>query len=226
MNTEEVIQLSRFDFNSSIIGFYIFFTVLLLAYISFNFRLYIQNIVKANLSFRLLKNQTKDDSNTSRKASIWMNLFFLLVTNLGVFFCLQEYLKSVFKTEGKILAICSLFTFGAFTIKYGFKLFIGKAFKAELLTEQYFVFTSIRDQGFSLFVFPILIVFEFNLYFQEFSIIIGETFLLVYLAFRWVSGFLVGIKLGNIPYFYSILYICTLEILPLGVILKTLGKNL
>jgi hypothetical protein len=226
MVQKELIQILRFDFNSSIVGIYMFFTVLLLAYISFNFRLYVQNIIKANLSFRLLKNQAKDDSNISRKASVWMNLFFLMVTNLGVYFFVQRYLKSFFETEGEVLAICTLLTFSVFLVKYGFKLFIGKVFKTEFLTDQYFVYTSIRDQGFSLAIFPILIVFEFNLYFQEFSLLLGKICILIYFVFRWISGFLVGIKLGNIPFFYSILYICTLEILPLGVVLKTLGQNL
>lgn len=226
MSQEDLIYLFRYDFNSSIIGLYSLFSLLLLAYISFNYRVYVKNIVKANLSFRLLKNQLKDDSNVSIKASIWFNLFFLLVINLGVFFCVKFYLKSGLEYDINVLGISTLLTFGVFVIKYGFKIFLGKVFKTEVITNQYFTFTSIRDKGFSLIFFPIIILFAFNSYLQDFSLVVGKALLLIYLFFRWISGFLVGIKLGNIPYFYSILYICTLEILPIVIAMKAIGQNI
>ena len=226
MKKELLISIPRDDFNSPIIAIYLLLSLLLLIYISFHYKLYLKNIILSNFSFRLLKNFNKEDSNVSKKASVWFNLFFLMSANLIVYFCVKYVVTLNWQSDWVALGLSTLITFSVFLIKFAFKVFLGRVFKTQGITRLYFSHTSIRDKGFSVLVFPLLFLFEFNASLKEFSVVLGVVILFVYLAFRWISGVLVGFKLGDIPFFYSILYICTLEILPFGIAFKALGKIL
>jgi len=88
------------------------------------------------------------------------------------------------------------------------------------LTISYIEQSTIKDKAFGILIFPLVILTVFN---RELSDIIFYGILIIsviYLFFRWINGVVLGIRQGNIPFLYSILYICTLEILPVVLAVK------
>ncbi len=213
--------LVREDFVSPIIGVSFLLLFLLLVFISYNFRSYISTILLANISPKNLNEKNISESNRNKKAGIWLTIFFLFVLAILVFNFLSfnsTYLKSLKSSGYLFLSIGTVSVL--FIIKYILKKLIGKVFHQERLTELSFRQLGLKDKGYGVILFPFLILYNFSLPLKEISFIIIISISCFYLILRWVNGFLLGIKYGNIPYFYSFLYICTLEILPVALVIK------
>ena len=156
---------------------------------------------------------------------MWLTIFFLLtITILGFNFLpyFSDYFSS-FNHLGHLFLTLGVVVF-LFVFKYMVKKIIGKIFQKERLTEACLSRLGIKDKGYGLILFPLLILYNFSLPLKEISLIIILFISCVYLLLRWINGVLLGIKHGNIPYFYSFLYICTLEIIPVLLIIKVFSK--
>jgi|TARA_B110000259_G_scaffold44578_1_gene51700 hypothetical protein len=123
-------------------------------------------------------------------------------------------------SNGLFFLVCVGSVFGWYFIKYLVQYFIGMTFKMKELTTSYIEQSTIKDKAFGILIFPLVILTVFN---RELSDIIFYGILIIsviYLFFRWINGVVLGIRQGNIPFLYSILYICTLEILPVVLAVK------
>jgi len=211
----------RIDFVNPLIGVSFLLLFLIGAFISYNFYSYSKNILLANLSNRALGEKNRDESNTNRKAGYWLNSFFLLVASMLLYKAISLVPDLPFNMEdgGKLGASFGLVLL-IFGVKYSIKKFIGIVFKKEELTNLYFNQIGIKDKAYGIIVFPFLLCYSFSLPLKDFALYSILGFTAIYLLLRWVSGVLIGIKHGNLPYFYSILYICTLEILPIALAIK------
>tara|TARA_Y100000589_G_scaffold29326_1_gene24464 strand:+ start:34686 stop:35393 length:708 start_codon:yes stop_codon:yes gene_type:complete len=213
--------LVREDFVSPIIGVSFLLLFLLLVFISYNFRSYISKILLASISPKNLNENNISESNRNKKAGIWLTIFFLFVLTILVFNFLSfdsTYI-SFPKTAGGVFL--SFGTVGLlFIIKYIIRKLIGKVFHQERLTDLSLRQLGAKDKVYGLILFPFLILYNFSLPLKEISLMIIVSISCFYLLLRCKNGFLLGIKGGNIPYFYSFLYICTLEILPVALVIK------
>lgn len=226
---KELIKLNepivREDFNSPIIGLSFLLLFLLLVFISYNFRFYIRTILLANISVKNLNEKNALESNRNKKAGVWLTIFFLFVLAILVFNFLSSdstYFNS-FNSTGYLFLSLGTVVF-LFLIKYGLKKILGKVFNKERLTSLSFSQLGIRDKGYGLILFPLLLIYNYSLPLKETSFLIILCISCVYFLLRWINGFLVGIKYGNIPYFYAFLYICTLEIIPVALAIKVFSK--
>ena len=225
----ELIKLNepivREDFNSPIIGLSFLILFLLLVFISYNFRSYIKTILLANISIKNLNEKNVLESNRNKKAGVWLTLFFLFVFTILVFNLLSSdpIYFNYFNSAGHLILSLGTVVF-LFLIKCGLKKVLGKVFSKERLTNLSFIQLGIRDKGYGLILFPLLLIYNYSLPLKEISFLIILCISCIYLLLRWINGFLIGIKRGNIPYFYSFLYICTLEIIPIGIVLKVVSK--
>ena len=211
---------TREDFVDPWLGI-IFLTMgVLIAFISHNFRAHIRTVLLANFVSRELTNHKRDESNKTRKANIWLNSFFLLnVTIIFYVFALKTSITFGL-SNGLFFLVCLGSVFGWYFIKYLVQYFIGITFKMKELTISYIEQSTIKDKAFGILIFPLVILTVFN---RELSDIVFYGILIIsviYLFFRWINGVVLGIRQGNIPFLYSILYICTLEILPVVLAVK------
>lgn len=204
----------REDFVDPWLGITFLTMGVLIAFISHNFRTHIRRVLLANFDSRALTNHKRDESNTTRKANIWLNSFFLLnVTIIFYVFALKTSITFGLR-NGLFFLVCVGSVFGWYLIKYLVQYFIGVTFKMKDLTKSYIEQSTIKDKAFGILIFPLVMLTVFNRALSDFvfySILIMSV---IYLFFRWINGVVIGIRQGNIPFLYSILYICTLEILP------------
>lgn len=217
--------LLREDFVSPTIGVSFLLLFLLLVFIVYNFRAYTRTILLNNISIKNSNEKSVLESNRNKKGGMWLTIFFLLtITVLGFNFLpyFSNYFSSV-NHLGHLFFMLGVVVF-LFVFKYVVKKTIGKVFQKERLTEASFSQLGIKDKGYGLILFPLLILYNFSLPLKEISLIIILFISCVYLLLRWINGVLLGIKHGNIPYFYSFLYICTLEIIPVLLVIKVFSK--
>ena len=104
-------------------------------------------------------------------------------------------------------------------------MFLGKIFDKELLTSLLLNRLAVKDKALSLLLFPLLLLATFSLPLKEIATMLIFGFCSLYLVLKWLNGFLIGIKHGNIPYFYSFLYICILEIIPFALVLRLVSNS-
>lgn len=214
-------SIPRQDFSNPFVVGYFLILLVLAGFIGYNYRSYIRNLLLANISTRPSGEKKREESNIIRKAGNWLNVFFLLTLSLLCYLGLSQLQNgNPIISDNQTLLLSLFVVFVGFSLKFAIKYFLGFVFEKQELTNSYFNKVGIRDKAFAVVVLPLLIVHYFSLPLKEFSywaIIILSS---IYLLLRWISGVITGIKHGKLPYFYSILYICTLEIAPLAICVK------
>ena len=214
----------REDFVSPLLGVFFLVIFLVLVFITYNFRTYIKTILFSNLSSRSLNENEISESNKNRKAGLWLTAFFLFIVSLLLYNLILVIPSFRFLTNSVTLFSCIGVVFICYAFKYLIKKTIGKVFHKERLTMLLFNHSSSKDKVLGILLFPFLLLHNFNLVLQEISLILILSISFIYFIIRCINGFLIGIKHGNIPYFYSFLYICTLEIIPLVLLVKVFSK--
>lgn len=214
----------REDFNSVVTAIAYLLVVILAAFVVHNFRDNIARLLLANISNRELVDHSRDESNKTRKANFWLSLYSILVYTL-----LVNYLLCNITTEESItqyISIPLLFTCLLLVVilKMASHKFFGFLFKIETLSENYMERVQLKNNSFALFILPILIFAEFNIFFSIIFVKIILILTILFLVVKWYNGLKVGLIEGNFLFVYSILYICTLEILPIALIAKVLWK--
>lgn len=218
-------SLVREDFVSPLVGTTFLLMFLVLVFITYNFRSYTKTIFFSNFSLRNLQDKDASESNKNRKAGLWLIIFFLLVITLLIYNLIAStstYFNEMSQSENLLLSLGLVIFF--FSIKYFFRIFLGKIFNEESLTSLLLNRLAIKDKALGLLLFPLLLLYTFSIPLKEIALVLIFIFSSLYLVLKWVNGFLIGIKHGNIPYFYSFLYICTLEIIPFALVFRLISK--
>jgi hypothetical protein len=220
-------SLVRQDFISPLVGIVFLLVFFVLVFITYNFRAYAKSILFCNFSLRNLQDKDSSESNKNRKAGWWLTIFFLLVISLLIHNLISSsiaYFHSMTQTMNLLISFGVVILFYAF--KYLLKILLGIIFNKESLTSLLLNRLALKDKALGLLLFPLLLIYTFSLPLKEIALTLIFIFSSLYLVLKWVNGFLTGIKFGNIPYFYSFLYICTLEIIPFALILKYVSKSI
>ena len=218
-------SLVREDIVTPLVGTTFLLMFLVLVFITYNFRSYTKTIFFSNFSLRNLQDKDASESNKNRKAGLWLIIFFLLVITLLIYNLIASpstYFNEMSQSENLLLSLGLVIFF--FSIKYFFRIFLGKIFDEESLTSLLLNRLAIKDKALGLLLFPLLLLYTFSIPLKEIALVLIIIFSSLYLVLKWVNGFLIGIKHGNIPYFYSFLYICTLEIIPLALVFRLISK--
>ncbi|MAW64740.1 MAG: hypothetical protein CMD18_00935 [Flavobacteriales bacterium] len=218
--------LVREDFISPLLGIIYLLVFFVLVFITYNFRSYTKTILFSNFSVRNLQHKDGSESNKNRKAGFWLTIFFLLVMSLLIHNLISSgvlFFNAMTQIEMLLISFGMVILFFAF--KYLCKILLGKIFKKESLTILSLNRLAVKDKALGLLLFPLLLLYTFCLPLKETSIMLIFLFSSLYLVLKWINGFLIGIKHGNIPCFYSFLYICILEIIPFALILRLVSKS-
>ena len=214
----------REDFISPVIGITFLILFLVLVFIFHNFRAHAKMIILAYFNIGL-KEKNLTEFSKDKKAGLWLTAFFLLVLSLlvyNLFSVTSKYFNSVSRPQN--LFYCIGIVLFLYMFKYTFKKVLGTVFSKERLNTLCFYQLGIKDKAYGIMLYPLLLIYNFSIPLKEISLIIIISLSFIYLVLRWINGLLVGIKHGNIPLFYSFLYICTLEITPIAIVFRVFLK--
>ncbi len=141
---------------------------------------------------------------------------YLIYKSIQVFFHFTFFPENGFLS---FLAIAGIM-FSYRILKTGLELLIGKIFKTEKETHAYRLNTLVFNHIIGIIAFPLLTIYFFqnSVFFLEFCISI-TVILVVYKFFKNVA---LGFSEKRYNPLYLFLYLCTLEILPLALLLKTI----
>jgi hypothetical protein len=179
-----------------------------------------QQIFRAPFSKRFINQLTRDGNLFRERVAVAMGIVFLLAFSLLLYEINQQILVFTLPhVNGLMLFWFLLIIFIVFqTVKVALIRFLGIIFKTRDVTYRYLLNMLI----FSLFTGPVLLIgLILDLYLKSIVILYLCLIIVTLLfAFRFVKGFLIGISLTKFSYLFLFVYLCSLEILPLLVIIK------
>lgn len=119
-----------------------------------------------------------------------------------------------------IFGVLNLLVIGYYALKICLILFLGSVFKTRETTLNYLLNLLI----FSMIAGPLLLVFLIPFLFMPDNIFLYMSILAagLLLLFRFVRGFFIGMTLTKFSYLFLFVYLCSLEILPVLVLVKIL----
>lgn len=198
------------------------FCVILLTWARVFYYKRMQQLFLAPFSQRFLNQLSREGNLFSERMSLAMGIVFVLVTSLLLYEVNQQILGLTFHNIsqsilfGAIVMAVIIFQ----SVKAALIHLLGVIFKTRETTYFYLLNMLIFD----MFSGPVLLVGLILVLYLK-SIIILYIILIiisVLLVFRFVRGFFIGISLRKFSYLFLFVYLCSLEILPLLVIIKLL----
>jgi hypothetical protein len=182
----------------------------------------IQQIFRAPFSKRFINQLTRDGNLFSERISIAMGIVYIITWSLLVYESNEMIFGVSFKgIEGiRLYGIITAIIIGMLIVKVLLVRFLGIIFKTRETTASYLLNLLI----FSLLSGPVLLMaLVFIIYLK--SVMILMIFLFVFaglMVFRFLRGFFIGMALRKFSYLFLFVYLCSLEILPLVVLIKIL----
>lgn len=182
------------------------------------------NILYGFYNDRALTQINKEDSILTSWPYIFLYIIFSL--SLGLFFTIYRgYILHVVNVDFLLFLKTSLLIAILFLLKLIIIKIIGVLFQIEKLVREYIVFLYLFYFNSALVLMPLLIFVAFlpASYFN-FLLILFVSILSILFIFRFLKIVLTLMGGLRFPIFYLILYLCTLEIAPVLILVKSLNK--
>ena len=172
---------------------------------------YAKDFVLCAFGQRYANQYLRDDNVFKRRANILFSILMILNISLSVWsFKLSEQTGLISLT--KIILFVVLY----YVVKYILIWFLGVLLNMKQISEIALFFTTLFDKAFSLFIFPLLLLFHFFVIdVKGYSTTLIFSFLLIFFLLKIFWILKIGIKSFGLSSFYLFLYMCILEFFPL-----------
>jgi hypothetical protein len=204
--------------------------LLLLAVLVSAYRTLIYKILMASVSKQHYIGLQREENEIYRKVSMFLNFISFLSIALFFYFILTRTV--VDHTTLRNMGISGLVfyflvllgTICAIGLQFGVVYLTGWIFKSQANSQEYQFNIFLTYKLLGVFLVPVLFFLAYapssngGLFMN-----IGLLLLLFVSIKRYVVGFQIGLSISAFPKLYSILYICTLEFLPIAILLKWQG---
>jgi hypothetical protein len=198
---------------------------ILLAWVQVFYRWRFRQILVAPFSRRFLSQLVRDGDLFSERISlaagfiyfICVALFFYQLSELVFHKEPQKYIQGL-----ELFALICIFLLGFWIFKVTLIWFLSFIFRTGQTSREYLLNILIINISTGILLLPFL-VFDVYLKCAAFLWICLIIFILLF-VFRLIRGFLIGISITKFSYVFLFVYLCTLEILPLIVLLKVVLK--
>jgi hypothetical protein len=208
------------------------FTVLLLSVVIFFawVRLFYYKVVKqlmaAFFSNNISNQLVRDENILVQRASILLSFVFYFTGSLFLYQVSEHYNWDYpFLGEG-LLRLVVLLLIVAFT--YSLKMVmvkgLGELFDMERPVATYLFNISLMNNMLGMVLFPLVVLAAYVVSADAgWVILTGIAMVIIMFIYRLVRAFMIWTSLKGVPFFYLILYFCTLEIAPVMIIIKLAG---
>lgn len=195
---------------------------ILLAWIQvFHFRRF-DLLLKANFSGRCLHQFLREGNPFRERISIALALIYLFTLALLLFFAIRIADPGIISVipEFRFFLILVFSIAGFWACKILFMEFLNTVFRTDRINREYQVNILLMT---SLLGIVLLVLLVVSVYLRsEWMIGAGVCLVSAASVYRFVKGFIIGISLTRFSYFYLFIYLCTLEILPVLVMVKVI----
>ncbi len=183
----------------------------------------IKQIFNATFTNRSINQLTRDGDLFKERISIPLTINYLITFSLFIFFTIHYFVNFKENNLYNIFTFLKIFGLVSFLIfaKWLITSFIGFVFKNNNASS-YFLLNSLI---FNIVLGLLLLPFDIFLFYSIQSIaqnllFVGFLIILIINAIRYFRYLIIGISYSKFSQFYLFLYLCTLEILPLLILIK------
>jgi len=189
----------------------------LLAWVNYRYPNWLKVLMSAFSGARSFTELIKDELETVNRVSYLLNFVFLLICSVFVWQIIQYRLGLFVGLPGYLLIMSVILAY-LIGLLILFQITIFILGKRELITQHVFGLLTINNFV-GLILLPIVICISYLKWFQEAFMYIGLICLALAILYRIARSFYSGFTSTTFSRFYIILYICTLEILPLAAVI-------
>ncbi len=154
---------------------------------------------------------------------LFFSLNFLLMLSLLIYLLLRRFVPNVFFEYSNLhlfITICGfvfIYFFGyRFTVS-----FVNFMLGTKMMTTVHLRFNNNTEYFIGIFLLPILFLFLYTSVY--YMLIIAVLFLVGMFVYKWFQIFILGFSVARLNPYHLFLYLCTLEFLPLLVLIKVSG---
>ena len=194
---------------------------ILQAWVQFVYRKRFRQLVLAPFSKRFLNQLVRDGNLFNERLSLALGIIYFISIALMIYevndLLLDGQIPPPLKDFSFYLVILlSLFLYWVIKVT-GIRL-LGMVFKTENTTGMYLLNVLVINiiTGMVLIPLLVLVIYMKSVFFLHITLII----IILSLLFLFVRGFLIGLSLTKFSYLFLFVYLCTLEILPLIILIK------
>lgn len=166
---------------------------------------------------------------SNKAPGILISLFFFLnfLLNMSIFiFLLLKYIDNTL-FSGTDTRLIILYIMAGISAFYVFRLtyikISGKIFKTEENASQQLTLYINTDNAVGILLVPVLLIVLYSDF--DFLIFSGILIALIFQIIKWIKTFVIGISIQGFTVLHLILYLCTLEIIPILIVIKLVEKG-
>ena len=195
--------------------FFIVFLVALLAWIRIYYGKVIIRTFESTINQQSARKLIDEKSNLLQKASAFLTMLYVLSTGLFIFELITYFHFRIFEFKGfTLFAFCTILVFFFFIIKSFFYWFTGILVKSEKESFEFISNGNLFYKSIGIILLPIVSAIPYVPdYVAEILLYSGIAAFITSFIMRVIRGFVVSFRF-KLSLFYSFLYFCALEILP------------
>ena len=199
------------------------FCFIILAWVQVFYSRRLRQIMLAPFSKRFLNQLIRDGNLFSEQISFAMSIIYLITLSIFLYEINEFFLvkNATSPIQGlPLFGLILILMLGFWILKVGVIRFLSLIFRTRQTSRDYLLNILIFNIMTGFFFLPILVMAIYLKYviFLWICLVIFGLFLL----FRLIRGFLIGISITKFSYLFLFVYLCSLEMLPLIVLLKVI----
>lgn len=180
------------------------------------------NFAKSRRDFRI-----RENVNTETPGAVILFFFILnyfITLSLFLFISLNKFSSNIHLTENKYLLFIIISVISFYLFRLIIILFAGYIFNTkDVAGKQLKLYINI-DNIMGVILIPVLFLLLFLR--VDFVFYAGIILLLILHVFRWFQTFILGNSISGFSILHLFMYLCTLEIIPVAVLIKLFGNGL
>ncbi len=190
-------------------------SLILLAIVRNNAGNYLSNLFQSIFNYQTANRMFREKTSTFLHPSFWLDVLYFIVISLFIF-QIEKYVFVELPYPEWSIFLLNLAAFYLYlTLKYGTYRFSGFLFNNSSLINEFLFHIKIFNKTTAIFLMPIaLLIFFSPVYVRETLLATGIVVIVLFLIISIFRAIKI-ISIKGIPIYYMILYLCTLEILPL-----------
>jgi Domain of unknown function (DUF4271) len=204
--------------------FYILTGLLLFfALIKLVFNKYVNNMLGLVFRGSLRQKQIREQLLQTPLPSLFLNIFFVVVAGLYIFFLLQHFQTAQNTGFWLLLLYCVAAVAMVYLVKFLGLKFTGWIFNMREAADTYIFIVFLVNKLLAIFLLPLLVVMAFSLAsWSGVLLTLSYIMVLVFFAYRYIVSFAPVRREVKVSQFHFFMYLCAFEIIPLLLIYKVL----
>lgn len=194
----------------------------LISWITYSQRKRLGVIMNALAVPRVINQLIREENAILQRVFVILLLVFILVFSTFLYQTCVSYGWTIFNAKGFVLfMLCALTISIVYFIKLTVVSFVGYVLQAEELVKEYFYNIFLINILLGLLLLPIVVLNAYTPFIPDTILIrTGVGVLLITMIYRSLRGVFMGTSNSNFSVYHLFLYLCTLEILPMIILIK------